>query len=110
LKASQDASLLSILAVLDALLNKKEIAISEAKRAAEMLPVSKDAFEGSKILRNLAIVYAWTDELDLAFDTLGPLINVPFGIGYGELRYPLWEPLRQDPRFDKLLAELAPQD
>jgi serine/threonine protein kinase len=110
LKASQDASLLSILAVLDALLNKKEIAISEAKRAAEMLPVSKDAFEGSKILRNLAIVYAWTDELDLAFDTLGPLINVPFGIGYGELRYPLWEPLRQDPRFDKLLAELAPKD
>jgi hypothetical protein len=41
---------------------------------------------------------------------LGPLINVPFGIGYGELRYPLWEPLRQDPRFDKLLAELAPKD
>jgi len=110
LKASQDASLLSILAVLDALLNKKEIAISEAKRAAEMLPVSKDAFEGSKILRNLAIVYAWTDELDLAFDTLGPLINVPFGIGYGELRYPLWEPLRQDPCYEKLLAELAPKD
>ena len=111
LKSPQDAGLLSQLAVLDALLNSKETAISEAKRAPEMLPVSKDAIDGPSILTNLAVVYAWTDELDLAFTTLGPLTKMPSGIYYGELKCdPYWEPLRKDPRFDKLLAELAPRD
>jgi hypothetical protein len=98
--------------VLDALLNKKEIAISEAKRAVEMLPVSKDAVEGSVMLMNLAIVYAWTDELDLAFSTLEPLAKRQYANPYyGELkRDPYWEPLRQDPRYEKLLAELASKD
>jgi tetratricopeptide (TPR) repeat protein len=111
LKAPQDAELHSDLAVLDALLNKKEIAISEAKRAVEMLPVSKDDLVGSVILINLAIVYAWTNELDLAFNTLEPLIERQYGNPYyGELkRDPWWEPLRQDPRYNKLLAELAPK-
>jgi hypothetical protein len=111
LKSPQDAGLLSQLAVLDALLNSKETAISEAKRAAEMLPISKDAIDGPSILTNLAVVYAWADELDLAFTTLGPLTKMPSGIYYGELKCdPYWEPLRKDPRCDKLLAELAPRD
>jgi len=62
-------SLLSSLAVLDALLNNKEAAISEAKRATEILPVSKDALDGPGVLKNLAVVYAWSGELDLAFET-----------------------------------------
>ena len=72
-KSAQDAGLLSQLAVVDALLNNQEDAISEAKRAAEILPVSKDALGGPGILMNLAVVYAWTNELDLAFMTLNPL-------------------------------------
>jgi tetratricopeptide (TPR) repeat protein len=112
LKAPQDTELLSTLAVLDALLNKKEIAISEAKRAVDMLPVSPDAVTGSVVLLNLAIVYGWTDELDLAFNTLEPLTKRPYGKPYyGELkRDPYWEPLRQDPRYSKLLVELASKD
>jgi tetratricopeptide (TPR) repeat protein len=112
LQAPQDAELLSILAVLDALLDRKETAISEAKRAVEMLPVSKDALVGSVILINLAIVYTWTGELDLAISTLEPLTKRPYGNPYyGELkREPWWEPLRQDPRYNKLLAELASKD
>ena len=112
LKGPQDAELLSILAVLDALLDRKEIAISEAKRAVEMLPVSKDAVAGSLILVNLAIVYTWTGELDLAINTLESLTKRPYGNPYyGELkREPWWEPLRQDPRYNKLLAELASKD
>jgi len=111
LKSPLDAELLSEVAVLDALLNDKETAISEGKRAAEMLPISKDALKGPGVLLNLAVVYAWTGELDLAFDTLGPLTKIPRGIFYGQLkREPYWEPLRQDPRYDKLLAELAPKD
>ena len=111
LEAPQDASLLSALAVLDGLLNRKEAAISEAKRAASLLPISKDAVWGPGILANLAVVYAWTGDLDLAFETLGSLTKIPLGIFYGDLkRDPRWEPLRQDPRYNKLLAELAPKD
>jgi hypothetical protein len=111
LKSPQDAALLSQLAVVDALLNNSDTAISEAKRACEMLPVSKDAVDGLSMLINLAVVYAWTNKLDLAFTTLGPLTRMPFGIHYGQLkRDPYWEPLHKDSRYEKLLAELAPKD
>jgi hypothetical protein len=63
------------------------------------------------VLKNLALVYAWTDELDLAFETLRSLTKVPSGIYYGDLKLdPYWDPLRKDPRFEKLLTELAPGD
>jgi hypothetical protein len=97
----------------DALLGDKEKAIAEAKRAVEMLPISKDAVEGPFIDANLAVVYAWTDEVDLAFETLIPLMTkTPFGtLLYGDLKTnPIFDPLRKDPRYQKLLAELAPKD
>jgi hypothetical protein len=95
----------------DALLGYKENAIVEAKRAAEILPISRDAVDGPNIAANLVAVYAWTTELDLAFETLSPLTKTPNGAYYGDLKLdPYWDPLRKDPRFDKLLAELAPQD
>ena len=60
---------------------------------------------------NLAAVYALTNESSFAFDQLAILVKTPGGIGYGELKLdPTWDPLRKDPRFDKLLAELAPKD
>jgi hypothetical protein len=107
-KSSGNAKLLSQLAVVDALLNRKEVAIWGAKRAIEMLPVSKDAMDGPDIAMNLAVVYAWSNELDLAFETLGPLTKTPKGIYYGDLKLSsYWEPLRKDPRFETLLAQLA---
>jgi hypothetical protein len=106
-----NARLLSQLAVVNALLNNKEAAISEAKRALEMLPIFKDAVDGPEMVLNLAVVYAWTNEPDLAFGALDPLKKTPGGIYYGQLKSdPYWEPLRKDPRFAKLLAELAPKD
>jgi TolB-like protein/Tfp pilus assembly protein PilF len=111
-KSTQTAApLLSQLAVVDALLGHKETAISEAKRAIELFPISKDALRGPRTLINLAVVYAWTNELDAAFATLDSLTKTPFGIYYGALKVdPIWDPLRTDPRFDKLLAKLAPKD
>jgi hypothetical protein len=106
-----DALQLSNLALIDAFLGRKEIAIPEARRAEEMLPISKDAPVGAIVLSNLAEVYAWTDESDLAFETMNVLKTAPNGLMYGDLKCgPEWDPLRKDPRFDKLLAELAPRD
>src|ERR1700730_11746107 len=110
-KSPENANLLSNLAVVDALLDNKEAAVAEAKRAVEILPISKDAMDGPAVMTNLALVYAWTDEFDLAFETLVPLTTLPSGVYYGQLKLdPYWDPLRKDPRFDKLLAELAPKD
>ena len=110
-KAPENAKLLSQLAVVDALLGKKELAIAEGKHAVELLPISQDAVDGRYPELNLAAVYAWTNELDLAFETLNALTNVPNGLYYGPLkREPYWDPLRQDPRYEQLLAALAPRD
>ena len=92
-------------------MNNKETAITEAKRASEILPISKDAVDGIVVLKNLAVVYSWSGEFDQALAVLKPLTEQPFGIFYGELkRDPWWEPLRQDPRYNKLLDKLAPKD
>ncbi len=67
--------------------------------------------DGPSIAVNLAVVYAWTNELDLAFEALSGLTKTPNGIFYGDLKLSsYYSPLRKDPRFDKLLAELAPRD
>jgi serine/threonine protein kinase len=110
--APENINLLSGLAVTDALLGRKEDAIKEAKTAVERLPISVDAVDGPCVAANLAAVYAWTGELDLAMQQLTPLTTAPFGVVYyGQLKnYWPWIPLRRDPRFQKLLSELAPRD
>ena len=61
-------------------------------------------------MNTLAQVYALTSEPDLAFRTLDVAIKLPASeISYGELKLdPNWDSIRMDPRFDKLLAQLAP--
>jgi TolB-like protein/Flp pilus assembly protein TadD len=106
-----DPSLMAVLGLIDAAMGRKEEAIQEARCAVEMLPISKDAVEGSPLVSKLALVYAWTNEPDLAFQELTMSVEIPGGVHYGELKLdPSWDPLRKDPRFEKLLAELAPKD
>jgi hypothetical protein len=106
-----NADLLSALGCVDIALGRKQLAISEARRAVEMLPISQDALHGPNLVEYLARVYTWANEPDLALETLGPLTKIPCGISYAQLKlYPDWDPIRKDRRFDQLLAELAPRD
>jgi serine/threonine-protein kinase len=100
----------SLLGMLDAGLGRKADAIAEGKRACELLPLSKDSWEGPTYIINLALIYTWLGEKDLAFEQLAIAAHIPVGITYGELKLdPTWDPLRSDPRFEKLLVSLAPK-
>jgi TolB-like protein/Tfp pilus assembly protein PilF len=101
----------SRLALIDAALGRKEEAIREGRRACELLPLAKDALDGASYLKNLAIVYAWVGEKDLALEQLAVAAQVPASVTYGELKlYPQWDSLRDDPRFEKIVASLAPKE
>jgi TolB-like protein/Flp pilus assembly protein TadD len=101
---------LCVLGMADAALGQKEDAIREGHRAVELLPVTKDAIIGAQLVQNLALIYAWTGEKDLAFEQLAIATGIPGYLSYGQLRlHPRWDPLRGDPRFDKIAASLAPK-
>lgn len=100
----------SLLGMIDAGLGRKADAIAEGKRACELLPISKDSWVGCIYVTNLALIYAWLGEKDLALEQLALSAENPPGISYGELKlYPTWDSLRGNPRFDKLVASLAPR-
>jgi hypothetical protein len=59
---------------------------------------------------HLAVIYAWTGERDLAMEQLEISAKNPGGLTYGMLRLdPCWDSLRGDPRFEKIVASLAPR-
>jgi serine/threonine-protein kinase len=92
--------------LVDAALGRKEDALREGRRAVELLPVTQDAMTGAELLRNLAIIYAWTGEKDLGLKQLENLLPLYGPISYGQLRlHPWWDPLRGDPRFEKVMEE-----
>jgi TolB-like protein/class 3 adenylate cyclase/Flp pilus assembly protein TadD len=100
------AAALSLLGMIDAGLGRKEDAIREGRRACELLPMSKDAVDGVAFVVNLAQIYAWTGEKDLAIEQLNTALKVPNDLHYGEMRlHPLWDLLRGDPRFEKLMED-----
>jgi TolB-like protein/Tfp pilus assembly protein PilF len=100
------AEAMSVLGMIDAALGRKEDAIREGRRAVELLPVTKDVMTGPELVRNLALIYAWTGEKALALDQVAAVLEGPGAITYGQLRlHPWWDALRDDPRFDKLVEE-----
>lgn len=101
---------LSRLAEIDAELGEKDKAIHEGRAACDMLPIAKDAYDGVDLITNLARVYTLTGEKELALEQLDTVSKLPGGPSYGELRLdPEWDSLRSDPRFQKIVASLAPK-
>ncbi|MGI8957950.1 MAG: protein kinase domain-containing protein [Chthoniobacterales bacterium] len=105
------APALCILGLIDAGLGRKSEAIREGRRAVEMLPVSRDPINGAHMIEFLAIIYAWTGEPALACDQLETVTKIPGTLSFGQLRLsPMWDDLRSNPRFEKIVASLAPDD
>jgi len=97
-------------AFIDAELGDKEKAIREGRTACDMLPPARDAISGVILISDLARIYALTGEKDLALEQLDVVSKLPWGPSYGALRLdPEWDSLRGDPRFEKIVASLAPK-
>ena len=110
LRSQPDAGpALSALGMVDAYLGQKEEALREARQAVALLPVAKSSIEGEEALYCFAVICAVTGERDLAFQQLEVLAKIPAGTTYGDLRLsPFWDSLRDDPRFERIAASLAP--
>jgi TolB-like protein/Tfp pilus assembly protein PilF len=107
----EDARTLAVLAQVDAGLGRKELAIQEAQHAVDLMPASKDVYDGALVLEGLAQVYTWTNEPDRAIELLQKLVTMPGYTNYARLKlHPMWNPLRGDPRFQKIVNSLAPKD
>jgi TolB-like protein/predicted Ser/Thr protein kinase len=101
---------LGVLGLIDAALGRKEEALREGRRAIELAPMAKDSLDGVDVLYIYAVICAWTGERDLAIEQLETLAKIPAGPSYGDIRLsPNWDPLRGDPRFEKIVNSLAPR-
>jgi len=106
-----DGPTFCLLGLIDAGLGRKEEALREGRRALELTPVAKNAVDGPEVLYFFAVICACTGERDLAIEQLETLAKMPVGVSYGELRLdPDWDPLRGDPRFEKIVVSLAPKE
>ena len=109
-----DAKMLSLLAVVDAGLGRKEDAVREGQRAYAMMPVDKFASDAPVVACNLAVVFAWSNEPDRATDLLETWagrsagMQMVYQVTYGDLSLnPQWDPIRNYPRFVALIKRLS---
>ena len=105
---------LCVLAMIDAGLGQKELALEEGRRAIALTPLEKDVINGSLVIQYFAITAAWAGEKELALQQLEAGLRAPIVsllLSYGALKlHPVWDPLRGDPRFEKIVASLAPKE
>ena len=96
--------------MIDAALGRKEDALREGRRAVALHPLETDALDGQHMAEYLAMIAAWVGDNDLACEQLAIAVRPPSQVSYGQLKLlPFWDPLRGDPRFEKIVASLAPK-
>jgi len=104
---------LCVLGMIDAALGHKDLALEEGRRAIAITPLEKDVTTGSRVTQYFAITAAWAGEKELALQLLetglrAPVASVALSCGALKL-LPFWDPLRGDPRFEKIVQSLAPK-
>jgi serine/threonine-protein kinase len=113
----QDPTRRAQLGLLYALMGRKEDALREVQSAVESRPISRDVIEGAVVQAFQALVFARTGETDKAISAVERLLTTPFAVDYADDSITLsdlrtrweWDPLRNDPRFQKILAGPEPK-
>ena len=101
---------LCVLGLIDAALGRKAEALREGRRAVELLPVEKDALNGTRMVSYSAMIAAWVGEKDIACEQLAIAIGHSSDLSYGQLKLlPFWDSLRGEPCFEKIVASLEPK-
>ena len=96
----------ALLGLIYAGLGRCDEAKAEAKRAVDLLPESKDAFDGPILAISRARIHMMCGDLDTAFALIERSLQTPAGITVPERRLdPVWDGLRADPRLQSLLAK-----
>ena len=100
-----DAKARIVLAEICARLGEKIAAVQEGERALRLRPTAKDAVDGPVLMTRFAAVLGRVGEPDRALALLKEAASLPNATNYGALRLDeCWDPLRQDPRFEKIVA------
>jgi serine/threonine protein kinase/tetratricopeptide (TPR) repeat protein len=87
-------------------LKRNPEAVREAARAIELMPITKNAYDGAHVAASAAMIYALAGEADLALKQLEHLLSVPSPISVPSLKQSIvWQSLRNNPRFKRLLAD-----
>jgi serine/threonine-protein kinase len=93
-----------------ALLGRKKDAVAAGERSVDLLPVSQDIIAGSDQAIELAKIYAQVSETEKALDLIEQLLANPGGFLIGPFTTdPVWDPLRDHPRFQALLEKYETQ-
>jgi TolB-like protein/Tfp pilus assembly protein PilF len=117
MKSPQDGIRHAQLGFLYALMGRKDDALREGQRGAELTSVSKDIINAGTVQGFLALIYARNGDADHAIQLLERLLTTPFAVNYCDDSITLsdlrqrweWDPLRNDPRFQKILASPEPK-
>jgi tetratricopeptide (TPR) repeat protein len=112
----QDGIRRAQLALEYAFLGRKEDALREGERAMELKPIARDVIEGAVVEDFYTLVCVYTGEKDKAISRIERLLTVPFAVDYADESITLadlrqrweWDPLRNDPRFPKILTGPEP--
>jgi tetratricopeptide (TPR) repeat protein len=105
------------LGLLYAFMGRKDDALREGQRAVELKPIARDVIEGAIAEVFQALILARTGETDQAISEIERLLTTPFAVDYADDSITLsdlrtrweWDPLRNDPRFQKILAGPEPK-
>ena len=100
--------------MIDAALGRRGLALEEGRRAVALAPLEKDVSNGSLVIEYFAITAVWAGDKELALQQLETGLHAPdasLALSYGALKLlPFWDPLRGDPRFEQIVASLAPKE